>query len=305
MHLRSTLALAAGALLAAACQTVPQSGSPSPEPTIRVATWNLEHLAEADGAGCRPRTAAEYEALRDHAERTGAQVIALQEVENVAAARRVFPESDWTIVLSGRPPSGRSGFCRGSAGATIRHQDVGFAIRKGVRFRRNPDLTALGLGDADLRWGVDITLELERPIRLLSVHLKSGCNAGRDPADRDCEILFRQADVLERWIDQQARAGRDFAVLGDWNRRTAITGDAFIAQVSDHDPPGGMLVMADAGRRAACIARYPDFIDHIGVGERASGRVRPGSFVEYTYGDLSEDQHPADHCPSWIDLRGR
>lgn len=206
--------------------------------------------------------------------------------------------------LAGRHPVGAA-FCHGSTGATIRHQAVGFAIRKGIPFRRNADFRTLGLGDLDMRWGVDITLELERPIRLLAVHLKSGCNAGRDPADRDCEVLFRQADVLEQWIDDQARAGHDFAVLGDWNRRTALAGDAFIAQVSDQDPPGGGLVMADQGRRATCIARYADFIDHIGVGEGVARRVRAGSFVEYTYGGLPENQHPSDHCPSWIQLSRR
>ncbi|MDQ3481865.1 MAG: endonuclease/exonuclease/phosphatase, partial [Pseudomonadota bacterium] len=180
---------------------------------------------------------------------------------------------------------------------------VGFAIRKGIRFRRNPDVAALGLGNPDLRWGVDVTLDLRRPIRLLSVHLKSGCNSGRDAADRDCAVLFEQLPALESWIDARARAGEHFAVLGDWNRRTALAGDEFFRTISDDDPPGGRLVMADAGRRATCIARYPDFIDHIAVGERAVGRIVPGSFVEYTFEGLAEEEHPSDHCPSLIELR--
>ena len=280
------------------------SSRPSASP-VRVATWNLEHLAAQNGTGCRPRDDAGYEALRAHAERIGADVVAFQEVENETAARRVFTPDAWTIVMSGRPPSGRAGACRENPALSIRNQAVGFAIRKGIGFTRNPDLPELGLGDPDLRWGVDITLDLPRPIRLLAVHLKSGCNSGQAPRDADCPILFRQANVLERWIDARARAAEDYAILGDWNRRTALPGDAFITEVSDDDPAGGRLVMADAGRSATCVARYRDFIDHIAVGERAAGRIVPGSFAEYRYGGVPEERHPSDHCPVSVALSSR
>jgi exonuclease III len=271
---------------------------------VRIATWNLEHLAAANGAGCRPRTDADYAALRTHAERLGAGVVAFQEVENLEAAARVFEPNRWTIVMSGRPETVREGYCRGTTGPTIRRQDVGFAIRKGIPFSRNPDVQELGLGNPDLRWGVDIKLQLPKPVRLLSLHLKSGCNAGNDAADRDCPIIFAQAPVLERWIDDRARAGEDFVVLGDWNRRTSPPGDAFLAIVSDDDPPNGRIVMATAGRKANCIQRYPDFIDHIALGAETAGRLVPNSFAEYSYG-VAEDQYPSDHCPQSLALQGR
>lgn len=304
MKLKMAALSAAGAVLAACQPTTGTGNTRSPLRTIALATWNLEHLAEADGTGCRPRSETDYEQLRQHAEKLGADVIAFQEVESALAARRVFPEEHWTVIMSDRPASTRSGFCRGTSGPTLRRQDVGFAIRRGIPFRRNPDLRELGLGNPDLRWGVDVTLQLAKPIRLLSVHLKSGCNAGRDPADTDCDVLFRQAPIVESWIDARARAGEHFAVLGDWNRRTALAGDAFMALVSDDDPPGGRMVMTNAGRGAKCIERYSDFIDHIALGEKAAGRTVPGSFLEYTYG-IPEAQYPSDHCPSRVELRSR
>jgi endonuclease/exonuclease/phosphatase family metal-dependent hydrolase len=294
------------ALLSSACQptaSIPQAPAAASPAVVRLASWNLEHLADADGTGCRPRVEADYELLRSHTRNLKADVVALQEVESARAAYRVFPADEWVVVMSDRPLSARGGFCRGSAGATIRRQDVGFAIRKGIPFRRNPDLAALGLGDPDLRWGVDVTLNLPRSVRLLSVHLKSGCNTGRDTEDRDCSVLFQQMPVLENWVDARARGGEHFAVLGDWNRRTALAGDEFLKSVSDDDPPGGRLVMTDAGRGATCIARYKDFIDHIAVGEQAADRVVPGSFVEYTYGGVEEQNFPSDHCPISIQLR--
>jgi endonuclease/exonuclease/phosphatase family metal-dependent hydrolase len=208
------------------------------------------------------------------------------------------------VVMSERGGSDRGGACREDPTRQILKQDVGFAIRKSVRFTRNADLQALGLGDPDLRWGVDVTLDLRRPLRLLSIHLKSGCNAGRAPADPDCPVLFRQAEVLERWVDARARAGEDFALLGDWNRRTGLAGDAFLASLSDHEPPGGRLVLTDAGTSARCVARYRDFIDHITLGVRAATRLVPGSFAEYHYGGL-EESHPSDHCPVSVAVRPR
>ena len=305
---KTVTALALFASLLAGCVADPRGGPASVEGRsdrpIRIATWNLEHLAAADGQGCRPRLEADYQELRRHAESIGADVIALQEVENPAAAARVFPSDRWTVVMSDRPDGTREGFCRGGSGPKILKQDVGFAIRKGVPFKRNTDLRALGLGNPDLRWGVDVTLMLPKPIRLLAVHLKSGCNINRDPGDRDCPILFAQAPVLEGWIDDRARAREDFAVLGDWNRRTAVAGDEFLTLVSDDLPPGGRLEFTNAGRRATCAARYPDYIDHVAVGQDTARRVRPGSFAEYTYG-VPEAQHPSDHCPSSVEISAR
>lgn len=297
-----TLLVTASLALAGGCSSLPSGGGTQLRAdNLRVATWNLEHLAERDGQGCRPRTEADYAELRRHADALPADVVALQEVENEAAAARVFPADKWSIVMSDRPDTARSGFCRGSSGPRILKQDVGFAIRKGVPFRRNPDVRELGLGNPDLRWGVDVTILSKRPVRLLSVHLKSGCNIGRDAADKDCEVLFRQAPALESWIDSRALSGEHFAILGDWNRRTAMAGDQFLSIVSDQDPPQGALVFTNAGLGATCQARYRDFIDHIAVGIAAAPRVVAGSFREYRY-DGDENRYPSDHCPSVVEL---
>lgn len=292
--------------LLAACQTVAvdQATGPYAPSTITIATWNVEHLAEFNGRGCRPRSDQDYQELRDHARRLGADVIALQEVENEKAAVRIFPADQWVVVMSKRPETARSGTCREAPAQAIQRQAVGFAIRRGIPFTRNADVSDLGLGDPDLRWGVDVTLDLPTPIRLLGIHLKSGCNAGRDPSDKDCEILFRQAPILEGWIDARARGGEHFALLGDWNRRTGIKDDAFLAMVSDDDPPAGRVVMTNAGLRATCIARYADYIDHISIGVAAQTRIVPGSFREYRYGN-DENRFPSDHCPQTITLKTR
>jgi endonuclease/exonuclease/phosphatase family metal-dependent hydrolase len=283
----------------------------SPEPSassapamrgIKIASWNLEHLAARDGQGCRPRVEADYAALRQHAAALGADVIAFQEVESATAARRVFDPALYDVVISSRRASSRGGSCYGKPAQTIRHQAVGFAIRKGVHWSRNRDLAALALGNRDLRWGIDISVGGAQPLRLLAIHLKSGCNSGRAPTDPDCPVLFDQLPVLERWIDARAAAGERFAVLGDWNRRLAAREDAFYAEIDDADPAGADLTIAAGQRQASCKARYREFIDHIVLGAHAARHLVPGSFEEYLYGGLPEDRHPSDHCPVSVRL---
>ena len=296
---RFILTFAAAALLAG-CAPGMQRHAPPPPATLKVASWKLEHLAEHPGTGCRPRSEPDYRELARHAQTLDADVIAFQEVESEAAAARVFDPARYDIIMSQRPASRRGGGCYGVPGQQIRHQGVGFAIRKGVSWIRNPDLGALALGNPDLRWGVDITLTGRTPLRLLAIHLKSGCNSGRAPSDADCPVLFAQLPVLESWIEARASRGEAFAVLGDWNRRIASHGDAFFADLNDGEPGETALTLASGQRAAACKVRYREFIDHIATGTRATRQAVPGSFEEFTYGG-AEVSHPSDHCP--ISLR--
>lgn len=296
MFRTSIIAFTLFALSGGCAEDQRDAGSIPASAPLKITSWNLEHLAERNGQGCRPRTDADYAELRRHADALGADVIALQEVENKAAAERVFDPARYDVVMSARAPGRRGGTCYGKPGQTIGHQAVGFAIRKGVRWTRNDDVSALALGNPDLRWGVDVTIGGRRPVRLLAIHLKSGCNSGRAPSDPDCPVLFDQLPVLERWIDSRADGGETFVVLGDRNRRIAARGDAFYADIDDNDPVGADLSIASGNQAAGCKARYREFIDHIVLGAKAVARMVPGSFEEYRY-DVPEDRHPSDHCP--------
>lgn len=278
------------------CTSAPTRNSPD---SLKITAWNIEHLAAVDGTGCRARTEAEYAALRADVARLDADIIAFAEVENVVAAERVFDPVRYTIVMSSRPDSERRSFCGRDAtsGPTIRKQDVGFAVRKGIDFTRNPDLAELGLGDPDLRWGVDITVLEPVPLRLLSLHLKSGCSSGS--SNTACPVLFDQVPVLQEWIAERRRENVPFVMLGDWNRRLALAGDQVWQRLNEGD---ANLVEASAGRGATCIARYPDYIDLIILDPRAAARMRPDSFEEFAYG-VAEADYPSDHCPVSVTLQ--
>lgn len=287
-------------LSVAACTSQPTPIAPVPDTPLRLASWNLEFLAEKDGNGCTPRGPEDYAAMRRIADSLDADVIAFQEAENPAAAARVFDPARFTIVMEARPGA-PSGTCGGKNPAQrVIRQAVGFAIRKGIPFDRHADVTSLMLGNPQLRSGVDITLRPQgkAPIRLLGVHLKSGCFAGSEA--KACPVLLEQIPALEAWIDAAALGPDRFAVLGDWNRRLGLTGDSVWRDIDDADPKNADLRLADEGKAPGCDPRYDSFIDHIVLDRRAGEDLL--SFTETLY--EPGEAHHSDHCPVSVTIAG-
>lgn len=284
--MRATLFLLA---LVGACAQVPENPPPQAR-MLTVATWNLEHLTEQAGTGCQPRTDAEYAAMREYANALNADVIAFQEVENEAAAARVFDPARYQIVIENRQGSGRRAECNDRPGYYLSRQAVGFAVRRELSVTRHDDLIALQAGDQDLRSAVDVTVQGAgfEPVRLLAVHLKSGCAEG--DTRRDCPRLFEQVPVIESWIDARAGEATRFAVLGDFNRRLAAPGDRVWSEWDDSDPANADLSLAAGASGPQCDPRYNQFIDHIVLDRRATSSA--AGFHEWTYSGA----RLSDHC---------
>jgi len=291
------------AILLALAACAPQPAPPAAIGTahaapLKLASWNLEFLAEKDGVGCAPRTPEEYAAMRRIVDALDADVIAFQEAENAKAAARIFDPRRFTIVMETRPGN-PSGTCGGDhPEQQVIRQAVGFAIRKNIAFDRHADVTSLMLGNPQLRSGVDITLRPSgrAPIRLLSVHLKSGCFSGAEA--KACPVLLQQIPALESWIDAAANGPDRFAVLGDWNRRLALPGDAVWKEIDDGEPANADLRLADEGTPPRCDPRYDSFIDHIVLDKRAGGDLK--DFAETRY--APKEKHYSDHCPVSVAL---
>jgi endonuclease/exonuclease/phosphatase family metal-dependent hydrolase len=296
------------------------AGSATASPgEIKIATWNLEWFmtpetlraltpaclpADAPRDGARravpcdvaqktARSGEDVAALRRHARRLDADVVALQEVDGEAAARLVFP--GYEFCFSGR----------------VAVQNLGFAIRRGLPFSCGPELTALSLGD-DVRRGVELRLfpGTPRELRLLSVHLKSGCS--RDPLDSsrpNCVQLAAQVPVLEQWIDAQAAAGLPFAVLGDFNRdlRREPSGVSFWAEIDDSDPAGADLVNTAEGKgfqNCSPSQNFSGYIDYIVLNRQmARGLVEESFGRELFRPKEALRRKLSDHCPVFIRIR--
>lgn len=291
-----------------------------PTPTLKIATWNLEWLIapaafKALKSGCIPegqsirgdtrripcdvvtrfeRSSRDFSVLARYARELDGDVIALQEVDGAEAARLVFTDHE---------------FCFTSR----KHvQNTGFAIRRGVPFRCAPDVRSLAPTDS-LRRGAEVVVFPGAPeeIHLLSVHLKSGCpSKPLSAADGPCRDLARQVPALEGWIDAQARTGKRFAVLGDFNRNLlASAGDDLWKDIDDGDPAEADLRNAAEGERFRnCVPGqgYRAFIDHIVLSKTLAAAIVPRSFGRVTF-SAADARHArlSDHCPVSIRVQAR
>jgi endonuclease/exonuclease/phosphatase family metal-dependent hydrolase len=272
--------------------SVPAAPLERASPPLRdlgIASWNLAWLHHRSQRGPVKRGAADYERLRRYARRLTADVVAVQEVGGVEALRLVFDPSDYDYHLTSQ---------RGT-------QQVGFAYRKGLSVERHPDLTALDVGG--LRAGADLTVHVNgKALRLLAVHLKSDCfSEPLRSAKRACAKLRAQLPVLEAWIDERARAGQPFLVLGDFNRRLNAS-DPFYVELDDGDPPNADLTLLGAGHVSRCWGgKYPEPIDHMLLSRDALPWLRNDSFSEVGYDveDTPFRSKISDHCPIAVTLR--
>jgi endonuclease/exonuclease/phosphatase family metal-dependent hydrolase len=272
--------------------TAPAATAP-PRAELKLATWNLEWLSSRVEAGVVKRRQEDYDRLAKYADRLDADVVAFQEVDGEAAARRVFsPE--------------RYAFHVAAAGGV---QRTGFAYKRDLPVVTHPDYRELDVGG--LRAGADLSVRFaDQELRLLAVHLKSGCFDGPlTKPSTSCEKLAAQLPRLETWIDTRASERVPFAVLGDFNRRLfARSDEPFWAELDDADPPESDLSSAGMGRSAACWgAKFPDFISHIVLGKSATLRLKPGSFTEHPYdpADTPKKAVISDHCPLSVVLRAK
>ncbi|WP_374319525.1 endonuclease/exonuclease/phosphatase family protein [Aquabacterium sp.] len=254
------------------------------------------------------RTAADLLAMSHTAERlrdeAHADLVGLQEVDGAGAAAQVF-RSGWKLdcfVQRAHP------------------QKVGFAIREGIPYQCNGDLQALDI-DGGSRPGADITLYPGTPkaIRVLAVHLKSGCFDGRlDRSFSPCTRLRQQVPVLEQWVDARVREGMRFAVLGDFNRH--LDKDArypagpdegaplnLFAALDDDEPKGAHLVRGSAlGRYTGCSPddTHQQFIDDVLVDAALADKATRRSFRQLPFQAEDTGKQLSDHCPVVMTLEG-
>jgi 5'-nucleotidase (lipoprotein e(P4) family) len=305
---------------------LPWSGDPD---RVRIATWNIEYLMTpethfalrsscAQNGGMvggddrtlpcaitkrEPRGEDDFAALREAAAELRADIVALQEVDGPDAAAQVFPGYDFCF--STRPHT----------------QKNGFAVRRGLPFRCEPEYEPLSLENA-VRRGVVATFfpGTRNEFTLMSVHLKSGCPAGplTEPG-RNCDLLSKQVPPLETWIDDQANAGRRFGVLGDFNRRFSLEkGPArnregrqlnVYAEIADGEPAAARLTDVTARRKFIPCTRdseWREYIDTILLGRDLAKSVVKNSFVRVVFNDeAAKTRWLSDHCPVGIELRLR
>ena len=257
-----------------------------------VASWNIAWLGDGiqdeklfgnSKSGQFLRTDSDYNRLQIYADNLGASIVALQEVENEAAARKVFPKNKWQIFISSRNTAPQWA------------QKTAIAVRNGIRVTKKPDVKLSRSNN--LRYGVDLEIEIgKESIRFLSIHLKSGCFEDSLSIDKDaCNKLAKQLPYLEEWIDARAQNGTAFIIAGDWNRRLALPKDEVWLELNDGEPKNLQLHLTADKKPACWDGKYKHFIDHIVLGGPTTKWFR--NFTEYIYNESENLKSKlSDHC---------
>ena len=270
--------------------------APAQAAELKLASWNIAWLTDRTALLPRdraPRGRGDVARLAEYARRLDADIVALQEVDGPEAAAQVLDPRAYAFYFPAEDDLQRSGY----------------AIRRGLRVIRNPDLAALDLHPEarhSLRRGADVTVEAGGArLRLLSLHLKSGCSSGRlERAEPDCEALARQGEILAGWIAARRREGVAFALLGDFNRAFERPGEPLWRRLSAAAP----LLRVTEGVSNPCWAGPRGgraFIDHILLGGAARDWLVPNSLRVLVYAEQGRDWRDrlSDHCPLSIRLR--
>ena len=315
--------------------------------TLRIGTWNIANLHHESGvplrSGAVARDDQDYERLAGLANTLDLDVVALQEIGSPAAARRIFPEDKYHLVMS-------SSYEPGTENLPEEQRNIFTAMAFSKEAFKTPpkteSLSALAVphigfdrdGTASIRPTragliAELTLAGE-PVKIMGVHLKSFChrwsldpvtdqnpNNGNPFSSRfDCRTLKAQLSILESWIEQQADLGVTVVVLGDFNRDMNALNqqeqavDDFWLDLNDGAPSGLTLIKGPLGKDTVCWPNHPgrheDNIDFIVYGESLGDLAGLETPRKVSMGFESdpkyagkEQQRLSDHCPVIMSVR--
>nr|WP_168710985.1 HAD family acid phosphatase [Ningiella ruwaisensis] len=269
---------------------------------LRVATWNIEHLAYPIDSGCKPRTQSEIDAMRSYLERVDADIYALQEVASKAAVHMLFPEQQWQVFMSEREDS-EPYICRES-GRTSTQQKVAYAVRKGLKINKLESLPEFGLDMPGLRYGLEININTDfGDISLLNVHMKSGCfvdNYSRAESDA-CKVFAQQAPILDKWIEEKEREDQAYMVLGDFNHRLSAPYNHLTQQLFTNTDGSASSLKNTTADLIGCHPYYPAPIDLIFLGGMQD-TILHHKMLAHNFDDMRVEAMLSDHCAVSVDL---
>ncbi len=299
---------------------------------LRIGAWNIQNLHHDEDHELFPwgtsRTQDDYDLLvkyRDLFGRDGRapDVVALQEIGTLEAAERIFPPSDYQIVMSSRHDDDNAPVHGGdifTAVAIKRDSGVTVALQDDIM-----DLVVLDSENNPTRAGTAVLLEHSGiQFWFVSVHLKSSCSSQRDlqnSGSEDCQIFWKQSEPLASWIAERDADNVPFIIAGDFNRRfrqlqfkgefwTRINGGD-PNQPADLDEPFMVAHPENVTRKCPTrLGRSVEPIDWILMDARVVDWFVDGSFWERRFSrpDIEASREAdnavglSDHCPISIDI---
>lgn len=315
-------------LLGACCVALSAAASaPAAADDFTFASWNIANLHHETGVALRDRAIArediDYDRLAAVAEELKADIIGLQEIGSPTALERVFPASDYHLILSDR-------YQTGDENRPSEERDIFTALAiSRDRFPTLPEVSTIhAFSIQHIELSRDGTIADIRPTRsamhvefelggqtisFLNVHLKSSCHqyALRDVEDEnffngnpfgsrfDCRTLKAQLAILENWIEVQHALGKQVIVAGDFNRRLNMAyrnptrHEDFWAELNDGQPGNLSLSKGPEGLDYVCWPKHEDrFAEHIDLVVADTAFLNAFNTVDFEKVGMGFDEAP-------------
>gem|GEM_PF-4327988 len=245
-----------------------------------------------------------------------ADIIALQEIGTRAAAERLFPPTQYHVVMSSR----YTDVARPEGEGDI-FTAVAFRKNRGISLIRQEDIGGLSVRHADghpVRAAATVLLDVNgKQLWFASIHLKSSCASTKridTSKNDDCQTLWAQSTPLLNWIKAQKASNIPFILAGDFNRqfkRFKNEGPLW-KKLSGGDSNSPWLDQHPASTTRRCPTRKGKStqpIDWILVESTIKDWVVKNSFWErrFTYTDIAatssgKGDELSDHCPISLEL---
>ena len=203
---------------------------------LKIGSWNIANLAQEPGVALRGhiRTNKDYETIRSILSKQKFDIIALQEIGSIAAAKAILPPG-YAVHFEQRCLDNKSQ-CKKDVG------DIFTAIAwnpKSVTTLEKGQITGL-----DVLHQSECTTVKPRHVRgspfirfiydnkryiVPSLHLKASCSKNRSESRPDllddCQTQRRQVQRILEWAGEPAQSGHYLIFAGDWNRELLTNSD--------------------------------------------------------------------------------
>lgn len=280
-------------LIILATMSTPLIASP-----LTFTTWNIEWLSTQPNSKFKAsiRSEQDYQLLAHYFEQISPNILAFQEVNDIAALEKIMGDEHYNIIFSERAINPKRQF-------DGINQFTGFAIDKRLTFKNQSGLDLLPSSTSKLRLATYVIVQTEndKPLHLLSLHLKAGCN-GAKKNSHACTIINKQAKNLNAWLNERVSKDESFIIGGDFNHDLSYPND-WLWQVLSKGVSDNIKLVTDT-TKANCVVKskrsrtqthqYRHLIDHIIV----SADLKPRDTMQTVY----SKQHVltgqlSDHCP--------
>jgi endonuclease/exonuclease/phosphatase family metal-dependent hydrolase len=275
-------------LVALSCISLIQGCSTSrgtADTTATIATFNIEWLGDGVADG-KPRSDQDYLRIADIIVKTEADVVGVQEVENLAALDKVLRYLD-----------GYTGYVHQGTSK----QNLGVVYKKGVEVKIVGGYGKLALDrPGRLREGLLLQCrKLNFDWIQMVVHLKSTSrhDSTQELREESKELRSRQCQVLRQWADSVLATGgeSDIVITGDFNdyplRRNQPTLSAIYESYS--------LVFATKELKSCKNSQWFT-IDHVVISKSAEHRLMSAATRSENFRSFLDDKDAdavSDHCP--------